>query len=150
MPEWFDGMVQEWSLIGAAPVSFAIALVVVIIVVWAIVHWFYRRMLLSKDIQIEVLQSRLADYRNVLEGASPREAAYKITQLKGELEAAKLNSSLRASEPFGCSIARRICMSILYCSFRILSVSLWPAPTLRRQITTTSANWRSKNNFCRQ
>ena len=89
MPEWFDGMVQEWSLIGAAPVSFAIALVVVIIVVWAIVHWFYRRMLLSKDIQIEVLQSRLADYRNVLEGASPREAAYKITRLKGELEAIK-------------------------------------------------------------
>src|SRR5204862_4221571 len=89
MPEWFDGMVQEWSLIGAAPVSFAIALVVVIIVVWAIVHWFYRRMLLSKDIQIEVLQSRLADYRNVLEGASPREAAYKITQLKGKLEASK-------------------------------------------------------------
>jgi hypothetical protein len=37
----------------------------------------------------EVLQSRLADYRNVLEGASPREAAYKITQLKGKLEAIK-------------------------------------------------------------
>src|SRR5258705_5010411 len=89
MPEWSDGMAHEWSLIGAAPISFAIALVVVIIVVWAILHWFYRRMLLSKDIQIEVLQSRLADYRNVLEGASPREAAYKITQLKGKLEAIK-------------------------------------------------------------
>src|SRR5260370_39268145 len=58
MVEWFDGMAQEWSLIGAALISFAIALVVVIIVVWAILHWFYRRMLLSKDIQIEVLQSR--------------------------------------------------------------------------------------------
>ena len=77
MPEWFDGVAQEWSLIGTAPISFAIALVVVIVVVWAVLHWFYRRMLLSKDIQIEVLQSRLADYRNVLEGASPREAAYK-------------------------------------------------------------------------
>jgi hypothetical protein len=89
MPEWFDGVAQEWSLIGAAPISFAIALVVVIIVVWAILHWFHRRMLSSKDIRIEVLQSRLADYRNVLEGASPREAAYKITQLKGKLEAIK-------------------------------------------------------------
>ena len=89
MPEWFDGVAQEWSLIGAAPISFAIALVVVIIVVWAILHWFHRRMLSSKDILIEVLQSRLADYRNVLEGASPREAAYKITQLKGKLEAIK-------------------------------------------------------------
>ena len=89
MPEWFDGMVQEWSLIGAAPISFVITLVVVIIVLWAILHWFYRRILSSKDIQIEVLQSRLADYRNVLEGASPREAAYKITQLKGKLEAIK-------------------------------------------------------------
>jgi hypothetical protein len=83
-----DGVAQEWSL-GAAPISFAIALVIVIIVVWAILHWFYRRMLSSKDIQIEILQSRLVDYRNALEGASPREAAYKITQLKGKLEATK-------------------------------------------------------------
>src|SRR5262245_17768691 len=89
MPEWFDGVAQEWSLIAAAPIAFAIALVAVIIVVWAILHFFYRRMLLSKDSQIEVLQNRLADYRNVLEGASPREAAYKITQLKGKLEAIK-------------------------------------------------------------
>jgi hypothetical protein len=89
MPEWFDGVAQELSLIGAAPISFAMALVVVIIVVWAILHCFYHGMLSSKDIQIGVLQSRLADYRNVLEGASPREAAYKITQLKGKLEAIK-------------------------------------------------------------
>jgi hypothetical protein len=89
MPEWFDGVAQELSLIGNAPISFAIALVVVTIVVWAILHWFYRRLLSSKNIQIEVLQSRLVDYRNVLEGASPREAAYKITQLKGKLEAIK-------------------------------------------------------------
>jgi len=89
MPEWFDGVAQEWSLVGADPMSFATVLVVVIIAVWAILHWFYRRMLSTKDIQIEVLQSRLADYRNVLEGASPREAAYKIAQLKGKLEAIK-------------------------------------------------------------
>ena len=89
MPEWFDGVAQEWSLIGAAPISFAITPVVVIVVVWAILHCFYHRMLLSKDSQIEVLQNRLADYRNVLEGASPREAAYKIAQLKGKLEAIK-------------------------------------------------------------
>ena len=89
MPEWFDGVAQEWSLIAAAPIAFAIALVAVIIVVWAILHCFYHRMLLSKDRQIEVLQNWLADYRNVLDGASPREAAYKITQLKGKLEAIK-------------------------------------------------------------
>ena len=89
MPEWFEGVAQELSVIGAAPISFAIALVVIIIVVWAIFHWFYHQVLSSKDVQIEVLQSRLADYRNVLEGASPREAAYKITQLKGKLEAIK-------------------------------------------------------------
>lgn len=89
MPEWFYGVAHERSLFGAAPMSFVIALVVVIIVVWAILHWFYRRMLSSRDIQIEVLQNQLADYRNVLEGASPREAAYKIAQLKGKLEAIK-------------------------------------------------------------
>jgi len=89
MPEWFYGVAQEWSIISAAPISFAIALVVVILVVWAILHWFYRRALSSKDSQIEVLRSRLVDYRNVLQGASPREAGYKIAQLKGRLEAIK-------------------------------------------------------------
>ena len=89
MPEWFYGVTQERSLFSAAPISFVIALVVVIIVVWAILHWFYRRMLSSRDMQIEVLQNQLANYRNVLEGASPREAAYKIAQLKGKLEAIK-------------------------------------------------------------
>ena len=61
MPEWFDGVAQEWSLIGAYPIGFAIALIVVIIVVWAILHFFYHRIVLSKDSQIEVLQNRLAD-----------------------------------------------------------------------------------------
>jgi hypothetical protein len=89
MPEWFNGVAQEWSLIGAYPIAFAIALIVVIIVVWVILHFFYHRILSRKDSQIEILQNRLADYRNVLEGASPREAAYKITQLKGKLEAIK-------------------------------------------------------------
>ncbi len=107
MPEWFDGVAQEWSLIGAAPISFAITLVVVIIVVWAILHWFYRRMLSSKDIQIEVLQSRLADYRNVLEGASPREAAYKITQLKGEVTMMGPLFSLSEVVPL-CGTVRRL------------------------------------------
>jgi hypothetical protein len=104
MPEWFDGVAQEWSFVGAALVSFAIALVVVIIVVWAILHWFYRRMLSSKDSQIEVLQSRLADYRNVLEGASPREAAYKITQLKGKLENTIFQNGKRIGEVVGVRI----------------------------------------------
>src|SRR5262245_18686566 len=84
MPEWLDGVAQEFSLIDAAPIAFAITLV---IVVWAILHLFYHRRLSIKDIQIEVLQNRLSYYRNVLEGASPREAAYKIAQLKGKLEA---------------------------------------------------------------
>jgi hypothetical protein len=35
------------------------------------------------------LANWLADYRNVLDGASPHEAAYKITQLKGKLGAIK-------------------------------------------------------------
>jgi hypothetical protein len=89
MPEWFYELAHEWSFVSATPISFGIALVAFIIVIWAILHCFYRRMLSSKDIQIEVLQNRLADYRNVLEGASPSEAAYKITQLKGQLEAIK-------------------------------------------------------------
>jgi hypothetical protein len=89
MPEWFHWVAQEWSLIAAAPISFALVLVLVVVAVWLILHRLYRRMLSTKDSKIEMLQARLADYRNVLEGASPREAAYKIIQLKGEIEAIK-------------------------------------------------------------
>src|SRR5260221_10003316 len=89
MPEWLDKLGQEWPVITAAPISLSIAVVTIIVIVWAIIHWFYRRLLSSKNIQIEMLRGRLADYRNVLEGASPSEAAYKITQLKAQLEAIK-------------------------------------------------------------
>ncbi len=82
MPEWLDKLGQEWPVITAAPISLSIAVVAIIVIVWAIIHWFYRWLLSSKNIQIEMLRGRLADYRNVLEGASPSEAAYKITQLK--------------------------------------------------------------------
>src|SRR5258708_26104446 len=89
MPEWLDKLGQEWPVITAAPISLSIAVVAIIVIVWAIIHWFYRRLLSSKNIQIEMLRGRLADYRNVLEGASASEAAYKITQLKAQLEAIK-------------------------------------------------------------
>jgi hypothetical protein len=69
--------------------SLGIAAVAIIMIVWAIIDWFYRRLLSSKNIQIEILRGQLADYRNVLKGASPSEAAYKITQLKAQLEAIK-------------------------------------------------------------
>src|SRR5438034_4112191 len=89
MPEWLDKLGQEWPVITAAPISLSIAVVAIIVIVWAIIHWFYRWLLSSKNIQIEMLRARLADYRNVLEGASPSEAVYKITQLKAQLEAIK-------------------------------------------------------------
>jgi hypothetical protein len=87
---------------------------VVIIVVWAILHWFYRRMLSSRDIQIEVLQNQLANYRNVLQGASPREAAYKIAQLKGKLEAIKgAPRGHAAAAPSSVMKARRLILSVI-------------------------------------
>jgi len=89
MPEWLDKLGQGWPVITAAPISLSIAVVAIIVIVWAIIHWFYRWLLSSKNIQIEMLRARLADYRNVLEGASPSEAVYKITQLKAQLEAIK-------------------------------------------------------------
>jgi hypothetical protein len=89
MPEWLDMIGQEWPVITAAPISLSIAAVVITVIVWAIIHWFYRWLLSSKNIQIEMLRGRLADYRNVLEGASPNEAGYKIAQLKAQLKAIK-------------------------------------------------------------
>jgi hypothetical protein len=71
------------------PEALRAPIVAIIVIVWAIIHLFYRWLLSSKNIQIEMLRARLADYRNVLEGASPSEAAYKIAQLKAQWEAIK-------------------------------------------------------------
>jgi hypothetical protein len=89
MADWFARLVAEWSVIAAAPVAFASAVLVVIAVSWAIVNWSYSSVLSNKNAQIELLQSRVADYQDKLKGASPDQAASEITRLKVEIESLK-------------------------------------------------------------
>ena len=69
-------------MITAAPISLSIAVVAIIVIVWAIIHWFYRWLLSSKNIQIEMLRARLADYRNVLEGARSHRCIQQVISLR--------------------------------------------------------------------
>jgi hypothetical protein len=89
MPEWFSKIVQEWSVIAGAPISFTTAVIVVIVAVWSIVNWSYSTVLSSKNAQIELLQGRLADYQEKLKGASPDQAANQLARLRAEIEAIK-------------------------------------------------------------
>ena len=89
MPEWFSKIVQEWSVISGAPISFTAAVIVVIVAVWSIVNWSYSTLLSSKNAQIELLQGRIADYRDKLKGASPDQAANELSRLRAEMEAIK-------------------------------------------------------------
>ncbi len=89
MLDWFAKLVQEWSVIAAAPISFATAVIVVVVIVWAIVNWSYSSVFSSKNAQIELLQGRLADYQDKLKGASPDQAANELARLRAEMDAIK-------------------------------------------------------------
>jgi len=89
MPEWFAKLVQEWSVIAAAPISFTTAVIVVTVIAWAIVNWSYSSVLSSKNAQIELLQGRLSDYQDKLKGASPDQAANELNRLRAEIDAIK-------------------------------------------------------------
>jgi hypothetical protein len=89
MPDWFAKLVQEWSVIAAAPISFTAAVIVVIVVVWSIINWSYSSVLSSKNANMELLQSRLSAYQDKLKGASPDQAANELVRLRAEIEAIK-------------------------------------------------------------
>lgn len=82
MPQWMQDLSAGWPMIIANPSTFAAILVLVVMIVWTIVNWSYRRVIASKNGQIELQDRQLADYREKLKGATPEEAKAKIDALE--------------------------------------------------------------------
>lgn len=89
MPDWVSKLLQEWQIIVAAPVSFALVSLLIIAIVWAIVNWSYSAILSSKNAQIELLNGRLGAYEDKLRGATPEQAAGELARLRAEVEGIK-------------------------------------------------------------
>lgn len=89
MPDWFSKLVQEWTVIASAPVSFTTSVLVAAAIAWAVVNWSYSSVLSSKNANIELLQGRLSAYQDKLKGASPDQAADEIKRLRSEIDSIK-------------------------------------------------------------
>jgi putative effector of murein hydrolase LrgA (UPF0299 family) len=62
MADWTVKLLEQWAVVTAAPIPFAIAIVAAAAVICLVVGWSYRG-ILSKNAQIELQDRRLSDYR---------------------------------------------------------------------------------------
>jgi hypothetical protein len=53
MPDWIVTLLEQWAVVTAAPIPFAIAIVGAAAVIWLAIGWSYRD-ILSKNAQIEL------------------------------------------------------------------------------------------------
>ena len=63
MADWTVKLLEQWAVVTAAPIPFAAAAVICLVVGWS-----YRGVL-SKNAQIELQDRRLSDYRDKLKGS---------------------------------------------------------------------------------
>jgi hypothetical protein len=68
MADWTVKLLEQWAVVTAAPIPFAIAIVAAAAVICLVVGWSYRGVL-SKNAQIELQDRRLSDYRDKLKGS---------------------------------------------------------------------------------
>jgi hypothetical protein len=78
-------LLEQWAVVTAAPIPFAIAVVVAAGLIWLAVGWSYSAVLSGKSAQIELQDRQLADYRDKLKGATPEEAKAKIDALEDKV-----------------------------------------------------------------
>lgn len=78
-------LLEQWAVVMAAPLPFAIAVVIAGGLIWLAVGWSYSGVLASKNAQIELQDRQLADFRQKLNGATPDQARAKIEALEHSL-----------------------------------------------------------------
>jgi hypothetical protein len=114
MVDWVSKLLQEWTVISGAPIAFISCIVVLAALIFGVLNWSYGSRLASKDDQIALLTRQRDDYREKLGGASPDQAAQKITVLERRIEevtanrwpplsreeSAAITAALRSGDPF--------------------------------------------------
>src|SRR3982074_1634090 len=79
IPDWIVTLLEQWAVVTAAPIPFAIAIVGAAAVIWLAIGWSYRD-ILSKNAQIELQD--LSAHLDKLKGATSEEAKAKIDDLE--------------------------------------------------------------------
>lgn len=92
MPDWRERLRGEAMKLASGPVvlAFLVVVALAVAVIWGITQWSYGALLASKDARIAILEHRLAEYREHLNGATPDEARQRIEALENEGKALRL------------------------------------------------------------
>jgi hypothetical protein len=98
-------LLEQWAVVTAAPIPFAVAVVIAAGLIWLAVGWSYSAVLSSKNAQIELQDRQLSDYKQKLDGATPDQAKARIDALEASLEA-----RLAAVEPRRLTATQRAAM----------------------------------------
>jgi hypothetical protein len=63
VPEWVIKLLEQWSVITAAPIPFAVAVVIVAGVIWAAMAWSYGSVNSHQAAEIKLLERQIADFQ---------------------------------------------------------------------------------------
>ena len=77
----------EGRVILKAPVTFGIALVLLVGLVWTALSWDFSSRIANLDSRISLRDDQIADYKSKLNGATPDEAKKRLDALESELKA---------------------------------------------------------------
>ena len=82
MGDFLSTLKDNWAVIAAAPLAFAIWTAVILAACWALVSHLKTNQIGNLDSRIALRDDEIADYKRKLEGATPEEAAQKIARLE--------------------------------------------------------------------
>ena len=60
MAEWLVKLLEQWAVVTAAPIPFAIVTIILGAVIWIVIGWSYSAILNSENAQIELQDRQLA------------------------------------------------------------------------------------------
>jgi hypothetical protein len=99
MEQLVKHVVGEMGVIAHAPVTIVAALLIMGGAIWWAMDWRYSGIIVNRDAEISSLRTQRDEYREKLSGATPDQAAHKIRDLNGQVEALqKKEAEIRAKE----------------------------------------------------
>lgn len=85
-----QGLRRQVNAVVSAPLLFALAVIAIAGVIWGALHLSYQTILDNKDRHIALLERRIAEYRDVVAGATAEEARRRLEAMELEIKTLRL------------------------------------------------------------
>jgi hypothetical protein len=64
VPDWLIKILEQWSVIAAAPIPFAVVVIILGAAIWTILSWSYQGVISRRDAEIKLLERQIDDIKN--------------------------------------------------------------------------------------